>query len=185
MSWVLGIDSSTQSCSALVLDVQQMTIVAESTIVFGEQLPQYNAPHGFIPNGESGEVLADPQMWLDALDLLLADLQQKIDMSKIAAVCGAGQQHGSVYLNSGWFDRVGTLNPGGSLARQLAPCLSRSLSPIWMDHSTTAECQEITAAMGGKAAVCERSGSIAIERFTGPQIRRFYKLQLPVTTPPA
>ena len=44
-----------------------------------------------------------------------------------------------------------------------------------MDTSTGAECAEITAAMGGADEVCRRSGSIAIERFTGPQIRRFFK----------
>jgi xylulokinase len=44
-----------------------------------------------------------------------------------------------------------------------------------MDTSTGEECAEITAAAGGAAEVCARSGSIAIERFTGPQIRKFFK----------
>jgi xylulokinase len=177
MSLVLGIDSSTQSCSALVLDLQRSAIVAESSVVFGEQLPQYGAANGFVRGDREGEVFANPLMWLDALELLLSDLCDKIDLSAIAAVCGAGQQHGSVYLNGSWLERVGHLSPGQSLAEQLAPCLSRPLSPIWMDHSTSVECAEITAAMGGRAALSERSGSVAIERFTGPQIRRFHKLQ--------
>lgn len=45
-----------------------------------------------------------------------------------------------------------------------------------MDGSTSEECAEIAASIGSNEAVCEKSGSIAIERFTGPQIRRFYKL---------
>jgi xylulokinase len=44
-----------------------------------------------------------------------------------------------------------------------------------MDTSTGEECAEITTALGGSAEICRRSGSIAIERFTGPQIRRFFK----------
>ena len=44
-----------------------------------------------------------------------------------------------------------------------------------MDNSTTEECQEITNKIGSSSIVCAKSGCIAIERFTGPQIRRFYK----------
>ena len=47
-----------------------------------------------------------------------------------------------------------------------------------MDTSTTLECQEIAQAIGGNEIMYEKSGSIAIERFTGPQIRRFYKTSL-------
>ena len=42
-----------------------------------------------------------------------------------------------------------------------------------MDSSTTAECREIAAAIGARLQA--DTGSPAIERFTGPQIRRFYK----------
>jgi xylulokinase len=45
-----------------------------------------------------------------------------------------------------------------------------------MDTSTGAECREITKSLGSSEEICRRSGSIAIERFTGPQIRRFSKL---------
>jgi xylulokinase len=43
-----------------------------------------------------------------------------------------------------------------------------------MDSSTSAECGEITAAVGGADALAMRTGSRAFERFTGPQIRRFF-----------
>ena len=36
-----------------------------------------------------------------------------------------------------------------------------------MGTSTGAECTEITATFGGSVVVCRRSGSVAIERFTG------------------
>ena len=89
----LGLDASTQSCSALVIDPDAGVVVAEASVNFGERLPQYNAPSGFIPNGKNGEVHSDPRMWLDALELLLEDLQAKCDLSKVAAISGAGQQH--------------------------------------------------------------------------------------------
>ncbi|MDP4879922.1 MAG: hypothetical protein NWR36_08550, partial [Opitutales bacterium] len=71
MPHTLGIDSSTQSCSAIIIDTDSGTIVAEASVNFGERLPQYNVPSGFIPDAPDGEVHADPCMWLDALDLLL------------------------------------------------------------------------------------------------------------------
>ncbi|MGJ8641625.1 MAG: xylulokinase [Opitutaceae bacterium] len=171
----LGIDSSTQSCSAIVIDTDSGQIVAEASVNFGERLPQYSAPSGFIPDGENGEVHADPLMWLDALEFLLVDLAKVCDLSKIETISGAGQQHGSVYLNDQWLNAVTHLNANDSLAKQIAPCLSRATSPIWMDSSTSEECAEIAAAVTGDQVVCSKSGSIAVERFTGPQIRRFYK----------
>ena len=177
MSYSLGIDSSTQSCSALVIDASSGNVVAEASVNFGEKLPQYNAPSGFIPDGENGEVHADPRMWLDALEMLLNEISGQCDMSKIRAVSGAGQQHGSVYLNNQWLDKLATLNIEQVLSEQLASVFSRATSPIWMDSSTANECCEISAAVGGDDIVCAKSGSIAVERFTGPQIRRFYKTE--------
>jgi len=175
MPYALGLDSSTQSCSAIVIDTNSQSIVAETSVNFGERLPQYKAPSGFIPGGAEGEVHSDPRMWLDALELLLQGLKTQCDLSKIAAISGAGQQHGSVYLNSKWLDIVGSLSPSLPLSLQIGECFSRKTSPIWMDTSTGEECREIAAAVGGDEVVCAKSGSIAIERFTGPQIRRFNK----------
>ena len=44
-----------------------------------------------------------------------------------------------------------------------------------MDASTGAECAEIAAAAGGNDKMVALTGSVAIERFTGPQIRKFAK----------
>lgn len=177
MSLVLGLDASTQSFSALVIDTQQGQIVADCSINFGQALPHYNAPSGFIPDGPAGEVHADPRMWLDALEMLLDTLSQTCDLSQITAISGAGQQHGSVYLNECWQATLQSLNTQQALSAQIAPCLSRSTAPIWMDTSTQTECTEIAQTVGGNTIVCRKSGSIAIERFSGPQIRRFYKFQ--------
>lgn len=171
----LGFDSSTQSLSAIVLDTAQNQITAEASVNFGKDLPHYAAPSGFIPGGAAGEVHADPMMWLEALDLLLGKLSAQIDLSKITLIAGSGQQHGSVYVNETFDAIIADLDPTSSLKSQISNSLTRSTSPIWMDTSTGAECTEIATAMGGNAEVCARSGSVAIERFTGSQIRKFYK----------
>ena len=61
------------------------------------------------------------------------------------------------------------------MVEQIEGCLTRKSSPIWMDSSTSAECAEIAEAVGGNDVVCAKSGSIAVERFTGSQIRKFAK----------
>jgi xylulokinase len=114
-------------------------------------------------------------MWLDALDLLFKQLAESVDLTLVKTIAGSGQQHGSVYLDATFDPRIQALDASESLSSQIAPCLTRKTAPIWMDTSTGEECAEITIAAGGAMEVCRRSGSIAIERFTGPQIRRFFK----------
>ncbi|HEX7262017.1 MAG TPA: FGGY-family carbohydrate kinase [Luteolibacter sp.] len=171
----LGLDSSTQSLTAILIDADSGRIIHQLAVNFGNDLPHFGAPSGFIPDGSAGEVHADPRMWLEALDLLFSRLSEAVDLSGVKMIAGSGQQHGSVYLDATFDSRLAMLDVSQDLAAQISPALTRATSPIWMDTSTGAECGEITAALGGPENVCGRSGSNAIERFTGPQIRRFYK----------
>lgn len=176
MSLVLGLDSSTQSLSAVILDTEKGVVVANHSVNFGESLSHYNQPHGYDEAGARGEIHSNPLMWLEALDLLLAQMvSENIDFSQIKAVSGSGQQHGSVYLKANFNEALEGLTAQSDLKTQLTNCLSRLSSPIWMDSSTSKECAEIAHAVGGNKIVCSKSGSVAVERFTGPQIRKFAK----------
>ncbi len=176
MPTVLGLDSSTQSLSAIILDTNSGAVVAEDSVTFGAEFPNYRQPHGYDESGARGEIHANPMMWLEALDLLLARMVKNgVDFSKVASVSGSGQQHGSVYLRGCFGKKLASLNASKSLKEQLEGCLTRQSSPIWMDSSTSTECAEIADAVGGNDVVCAKSGSIAVERFTGPQIRKFAK----------
>ena len=176
MSLVLGLDSSTQSLSAVILDTEKGVVVANHSVNFGESLSHYNQPHGYDEAGARGEIHSNPLMWLEALDLLLAQMvSENIDFSQIKAVSGSGQQHGSSYLKANFNEALEGLTAQSDLKTQLTNCLSRLSSPIWMDSSTSKECAEIAHAVGGNEIVCSKSGSVAVERFTGPQIRKFAK----------
>ena len=175
MARFLGLDASTQSLTALVIDTDTGAVCANHSVVFGERLPQYQSPKGFLAHQNPRVRHSDPLMWVEALELLLGDLVKAgVDLGSVRGVSGAGQQHGSVYLARS-FDTVGSWSIDRSLRDQVQPLLSRRTSPIWMDSATSAECAEITRAAGGDEHVVAVTGSRAIERFTGPQIRKFYR----------
>jgi xylulokinase len=175
MPLYLGLDSSTQSLSALVIDTDTGKLVAERSVNFGARLPHYRSPTGFLPNPDPAIKHSDPLMWVEALDIVLEELRDAgVNLGRIAGISGAGQQHGSVYLAKS-VDAAGGWSLSAPLYEQVSALLARKTSPIWMDSSTSAECAEIAAAVGGDARVAELTGSRATLRFTGPQIRRFFK----------
>jgi len=96
-------------------------------------------------------------------------------MSRLSAISGSAQQHGSVYLNDQWQPALAGASSAAQLATELADVFSRPLAPVWMDSSTSRECTEIESAVGGESVLARNTGSRAFERFTGPQIRSFAK----------
>ena len=176
MSYYLGLDSSTQSLSAIVIDGESRRVVFDRAIGFDAALPHYGTRHGVLPRSAPDEAVSSPLMWAEALDVMLMQLAASgLDMGRLAGISGSAQQHGSVYLNAAARAGLAALDPARPLVEQVAPLLSRAVSPIWMDSSTGAECAEITAAVGGAARLSRHTGSRAFERFTGPQIRKFFK----------
>ena len=177
-SLYLGLDSSTQSLSAVVIEVDgdDRRVVLDTSLAFDESLPHYGTDHGVLPRTDPTVAVSSPLMWVEALDRMMERLSRSgLDMSRLAAISGSAQQHGSVYLNAEAASRLAALDPARPLVGQVAPMLSREVAPIWMDSSTSEECREITDAVGGAGPLSTHTGSRAFERFTGPQIRKFHK----------
>jgi xylulokinase len=178
MSLYLGLDSSTQSLTAIILEVDEhgRRVVFESSLAFDEALPQYGTRHGVLPQPDSTVAVSSPLMWVDALDTMMSRIGKSgLNLSTLKAISGSAQQHGSVYLNASATRVLQALDPGKPLVDQIGATLSRSVAPIWMDSSTSTECREIAEAVGNQNALAQRTGSRAFERFTGPQIRKFAK----------
>ncbi|XP_031481897.1 xylulose kinase 2 [Nymphaea colorata] len=174
----LGFDSSTQSLKASVLNAD-LVIVASETVHFDSELPHYKTKDGVYRDpSDSGRIVSPTLMWVEALDLLLGKLTASgLDLGRIIAVSGSGQQHGSVYWKKGSLQLLASLDPEKPLTTQLSDAFSTKESPIWMDSSTTAQCREIENAVGGALTLAQLTGSRAYERFTGPQIRKIYQTQ--------
>ena len=177
MALYVGFDCSTQSLSVVVIEVngRRRAVVFECSLPFDDTLPQYGTRHGVLPGDDPAVAVSPPQMWAEALDLMMARLGGRgLDVREIAAMSGSAQQHGSVYLTNP--DVVlAALEPSRPLVTQIGGMLARDVSPIWMDSSTATECAEIERAVGGAAALARTTGSRAFERFSAAQIRRFFE----------
>nr|CAB3462732.1 unnamed protein product [Digitaria exilis] len=140
-SLYLGLDCSTQSLKATVLDAG-LAIVATDSVHFDSNLPHYGTHGGVLRDPtERGRIVSPPLMWAEALDLLLSRLRSRADLRRVAAVSGSAQQHGSVYWAKG--AATAALDPARGLAPQLAGAFAAPESPVWMDSSTAAQCREI------------------------------------------
>ena len=170
----LGLDLSTQSLTALVVSPRS-GVVRQLSINFDESCPRYGTRGGVPSSPDPLRVHVDPLMWVEALEDVLRLLQEEALTSRIAAMAVSAQQHGTVYLNHQAATTLAGLDSSNTMASGLADIFLRKTCPIWMDSSTSPECREITAALGGDGAVARLTGSVATERFAGPQIRKFWK----------
>lgn len=152
-----GLDCSTQSLSAVVIDAAggECEVVFRDALDFDRDLPAFGTHHRVGVSRPDGTVHAPPRLWAAALERMLERIARGIDAARLRAISGAAQQHGSVYCGA------------------TPDVLTRATSPIWMDTSTAAECAEIESALGGPRALAQLTGSRAFPRFTGPQIRKF------------
>ncbi|RLD12404.1 hypothetical protein DRI50_09135, partial [candidate division KSB1 bacterium] len=116
-----GIDSSTQGTKLLVIDLDASKIVWVDAVNYDNDLPHYNTKNGVRQTELAGVSESDPNMWIEALDLLFARLQAAdVPQQNIKALAVSGQQHGLV-----------TLDADGNL--------TRPMSKLWNDFSTQEE----------------------------------------------
>lgn len=98
----LGLDLSTQQLKAVVVD-DDLGILHETSVQFDNDLPEFRTYGGVIQKKyESHVVVAPTLMWVKALDMILDKLRVcGVDFSKVSAISGCAQQHGTVYWGKG------------------------------------------------------------------------------------
>lgn len=180
--YALGLDSSTQSLTAVVIDIEESRTVFEHSLDyakdprlnrFGVDFSTYTAP----PR-QRGEADQPPAMYLASLDAMFEDLvNEGVEMSRIAVINDSGQQHGHVYLNRNARTRLAELRESGSgegpaLADRLGDIFSYGTAPIWKTSNTVSQADALRRGAGGKEEMIRLSGSDSPLRFTGAVIRR-------------
>jgi len=176
----LGLDSSTQSLSAIVIDIDTAEKCFELSIDYraDERTNCFGVGEDYIlPSKFEGEAEQPPLMYLASLDAIFSDMQMAgIELKNIAAINTSGQQHGHVYLNKNVSIIFSNLQRQESstleLKTLLAGVFSYSTAPIWMTANTVSQANHVREAVGGKTTMIELSGSDAPLRFTGAVIRR-------------
>jgi len=172
----IGLDCGTQSLNAIALEVRGdvRRVRYAVSLPFDETFPWYGTESGVFVGEDGLVVTSSPLLWAEALDMILGRVADALgpDASRVAAISGSGQQHGSVYLRAAASGILAALDPGRPLVGQLDGAFSVERSPVWMDASTGAQCVTITSGVGGADALAAHTGSRAFERFTGPQIRK-------------
>ena len=176
----LGLDSSTQSLSAVVIDIDTAEKCFEHSLDYraDERLNQFGIGEDYIlPPREEGEAEQPPLMYLASLDALFADMRAAgVALKDIVAINTSGQQHGHVYLNRNAANIFSNLQKSESDASELKVLLADAFAyptaPIWMTANTVAQTNAVRNGVGGKAEMIARSGSDAPLRFTGTVMRR-------------
>jgi len=181
---VLGLDSSTQSLTAVLVDIKKRTIVAEHSLSYKSdpRLSGFGFEHEsfIVPPREPGEADQPPRLFLASLDAILSDLKaQGVSLSEIAAINVSGQQHGHVYLGPQTQTAFMKLRAADSqestLVELIGDVFSYGTAPIWKTSNTAAESAELREAMGGRENMIRASGSDSPLRFTAAVIRRVGK----------
>ena len=175
----LGLDLSTQSLSAVVIDIDARLKLLEHSLdymkdarlnIFGVRREDY-----MLPPRSEGEADQPPEMFLAALDAIFSDLKQSVSMEDIVVINNSGQQHGHVYLNrsapSIFAGLQNSDSQGSNLVTLLKNCFAYNRAPIWMTANTGAQAAFIRNAVGGKERLIRLSGSDAQLRFTGIVMR--------------
>jgi xylulokinase len=155
-----GLDVSTQSCKLVVIDLGEQTTVHVDAVNYDEELPHYGTRDGAVHGLEAGVSESDPNMWIEAIDLLLRrlDAAPEIDQSRIRCLGVSGQQHGLVAL-----DRDGRL--------------ARPRAKLWNDFSTVEECRLLTERVGGTARMIAEVGNTQRTGYTAPKILHMLRHQ--------
>jgi len=177
----LGLDLSTQSISAVLVDIDSREIVYQYSLDYQKdaRLKKYGiqGQNYILPPKNEGEANQPAKMFLAALDDLFTDMKSTGQPMHDILVCNtSAQQHSHTYLNRHSRTIFGRLNiPGNTksnLVTILEGCFSLNIVPTWMTSDTIKQADFIRTFVGGQERMIQLSGSNSPTRFTGAVIRK-------------
>ena len=183
--YVLGIDCSTQSTTAVVLDSSTFQTIIETRVRYRDdpRLAAYGltSRKPILPPLEIGEASQPAMLFIDALEAVLSDIPQDI-LERIDAINISAQQHGQVWVSNNGSTLIAELahedlcTSSLRLSDILRHGIAYERAPIWMSANSQAAADEIRMIIGGQDRIVELSGSDSLARFTGPVLARTAQL---------
>lgn len=177
----LGLDLSTQSISAVVVDIDTYDVIFQHKLDYlkDARLNGYGIQNQnyILPPKSKGEANQPLKMFFIALEAILTDMKSAgLPMRDIAICNTSTQQHTHVYMTRNARSIFTRLNmPGNSesnLATILNGCFALNYAPTWMTSNTSKHADSIRNFVGGQEQVIQLSGSNSPLRFTGAIIRK-------------
>jgi xylulokinase len=137
----LGIDCGTQSLKTVALDGDSGKVIASASKAYG-----------MVEGLPAGHLEQDPAIWWDALEETVSQVLAHLGPRKaeVVGIGVSGQQHGFVPLDANY--------------QIIRP------AKLWCDTSTTAQCDEIRAKLGGREKTIALAGNDILPGFTAPKI---------------
>ena len=177
----LGLDLSTQSISAVLIDIDSREIIFQHTLDYQKdmRLKKYGIQglNYILPPKSEGEANQPPKMFLAALEAIFTDMKSGgLPMRDILVCNTSAQQHSHAYMSRRARTIFGRLNVPGNTKSNLVTildgCFSLNIVPTWMTSDTTKQADSIRNFIGGQERMIQLSGSNSPARFTGAIIRK-------------
>ena len=118
----LGLDSSTQSLSGIVIDLDSRRVVYTASLNFDQTLPHYKTHNGTLRSGDDPLTIHSPPLLrVEALDALFVNMKADgVALGELLAIASSGQPHGWVYPTRYAAATVKNLNPNRALKDSLS-----------------------------------------------------------------
>jgi xylulokinase len=181
----LGLDSSTQSITAVVVDIDTRRVVYRKSLDYkaDSRLDVFGLNEQYIlPPREEGEANQPAAMYFASLDAIFADMagefpDHHLKLTDIAVINVSGQQHGHVLLNQTSQKKFEQLkanefSPDANLVDLLESCLALDFARIWRTSCTAEQADFVRKQVGGKERIIQLTGSNAPLRFSAFGIRK-------------
>ncbi|XP_060665918.1 xylulose kinase [Drosophila nasuta] len=172
----LGLYMGLERLEAIVIN-SDLEVTFRAVVRYDVDLPEYRTTNGISQDAATNEFMANPVMYIKALDILFNCLEsQGAELHRVAAIGGAAHHYGAVFWTDLGFRRLCGLNPMFRLHEQFTDDTFEMVSsPSWVDRASIPQCYDMEDDVGGVAAMVRITGSKCFGRLTGPLIRRVYE----------
>lgn len=132
----LGLNCNQHTFSATILDPQSGEIVYFDEVDFDSHLPHRETQNGHIQGEKAGEYGIDPQMLIEAMELLMENLLDFPDFSiaDITHITGSAIAS-TIFLEPSFDDIITDFNPSIPITEQVRSTYSSRFSPSTLDTS--------------------------------------------------